>query len=347
MRLTADAERRYIRAIFTALGTSAAEAEAIADVLTEADVRGHGSHGLIRVPLNVDLLRSGFCRPRAAPRIVQERGAAALMDGDRALGPYAATLAAREALARARAQGAAAIALHRCGHIALAGYYVELIAREGLVGVLFAKSEAHVHPWGGVERQIGTNPLAVAVPTTADPFLLDMSVGATSFGKLREAAIAGRPLPAGWAVDAAGAPTTDPRAAAAISPVGGAKGYGLGLAVELLGGLLTGAGAGPMRDARGWTQYWGTLLLALDPAVFVDPAWFRAAVSAYLAQVKGSRRAPGVAEILIPGERSYRTRRERLAGGVLIADPVWEEVARLARELGVAPEQYRDLPAES
>ncbi|HLI26148.1 MAG TPA: Ldh family oxidoreductase [Chloroflexota bacterium] len=344
MRLTADAERRYIHAIFMALGTSAAEAAAMADVLTEADLRGHGSHGLIRVPLNVDLLRTGWCRAQAQPRIVQERGAAALLDGDRALGPYAATLAAREALARARRGGAAAIALNHCGHIALAGYYVELLAREGVVGVLFAKSEAHVHPWGGVERQIGTNPIAVAVPTTGDPFLLDMSVGATSFGKLREAAIAGRPLPEGWAVDATGTPTTDPRAAAAITPVGGAKGYGLGLAVELLGGLLTGVGAGPMRDARGWTQHWGTLLLALDPAVFVDPAGFRAAVSAYLAQVKGSRRAPGVAEILVPGERSYRTRRERLAHGVEIADVVWEEVAQLARELGVAPEQYVDLP---
>jgi uncharacterized oxidoreductase len=344
MLLTADAERRYIHAIFTALGASAVHAAAVADVLTEADLRGHGSHGLIRVPLNAGLLQAGNCQPDPHPRLARERPAAVLMDGDRALGPYAATLATREAIRRARETGAAAVGLNNCGHIALAGYYVELAAREDLIGLLFGKSEAHVHPHGGVERQLGTNPIAVAVPCEGDPLLFDMSVGATSAGKLREAEIAGRTLPAGWAVDADGAPTTDPAQAKAISPVGGAKGHGLALSVELLGGLLTGAGAGPMRDASGWRQYWGTLLLVLDPAAFVDVAWFKGAVSAYLAQIKSSRLAPGFDEILIPGERSYRTRRERLAHGVTIADPIWRDVAALARPLGVDAEAYVDLP---
>ena len=342
MLLTADAERRYVQAIFAALGATDDEAGAMADVLTEADLRGHGSHGLVRVPLSVGLLRGGQLQVRARPRIVQERVAAALMDGDRALGPYAASVAAREAIARARGSGAAAVALYNSGHIALAGYFVELAAQEDLIGILFGKSEAMVHPHGGAQPIVGTNPISIAIPTDGDPLLLDMATSATSSGKLREAAAAGRRIPEGWAIDASGAPTTDPEAAmrGALSPVGGAKGYGLALAAELLAGVLTGAGAGPIHSASGWRQLWGTLLIVVDPSAFTDVAAFKAAVSAYLAQVKSSRLAPGFAEILIPGERSYRTRRERLASGVTIADGVWSQVAQLARDLGVEPERY-------
>jgi LDH2 family malate/lactate/ureidoglycolate dehydrogenase len=342
MLLPADAERRYVHAIFSALHATPDEAAAMAEVLVEGDLRGHGSHGLVRVPLSANLLRSGRCQVGARPRVVQERAAAALMDGDRALGPYGATVAAREAMARARQHGAAAVALYDTGHIALAGYYVELAAREDLIGLLFGKSEASVHPQGGMDPVIGTNPVAIAIPSDGDPILLDMATSATSRGKLAEAVAAGRSLPVGWALDASGAPTTDPKAAqeGALSPVGGAKGYGLSLAVELLGGVLTGAGAGPMQDAAGWRKLWGTLFLVLDPSVFVEVAGFKRAVSAYLAEIKGSRLAPGFDEILIPGERSFRTRRESLARGVHVADNVWQNVARLARDLGVDPDAY-------
>jgi LDH2 family malate/lactate/ureidoglycolate dehydrogenase len=278
--------------------------------------------------------------------VVQERAAAALMDGDRALGPYGATVATREAMRRAGEHGAAVVALFSTGHVALGGYYVELAARDDLIGILFAKSETSIHPHGGVEPIIGTNPIAIGIPTLGDPLLLDMATSATSRGKLAEAAAAGKALPEGWAIDSEGAPTTDPRAAmrgGALSAVGGAKGYGLALAVELMAGVLTGAGAGPMRDANGWRRLWGTLILVLDPAVFVDVAAFKEAVSAYLAQVKGSRLAPGAAEILLPGERSYRTRRDQLAHGVAVADNVWAEVAVLARGLGLDPDQYLTL----
>jgi len=137
-------------------------------------------------------------------------------------------------------------------------------------------------------------------------------------------------------------PTTDPAAAleGALSPAGGAKGYGLGLAIELLAAVLTGVAPGPMLDAEGWRTHWGALILVLDPAAFTDVPTFKAAVSAYLKQIKESRRAPGVHEILIPGERSYRTRREQLARGVKIADGIWREVADLARDLGVDADSY-------
>jgi L-2-hydroxycarboxylate dehydrogenase (NAD+) len=342
MLLTAEAERRYVYDIFATLGVPQDHASAVAELVTEGDLRGHGSHGLIRVPLYAGLVRSGRARVDARPRIVQERVAAALLDGDQALGPYAATIASYEAMARARGTGVAAVAFYNCGHIGLAGYYVELAAREDLIGILFAKSEASVHPHGGYEPMIGTNPVCIGIPTAGEPLLLDMATSGTSLGKLKEAVAAGRPLPEGYAMGPDGTPTTDPAVAqaGALSPVGGAKGYGLALAVELLGGILTGAGAGAMQDASGWRKLWGGLMVVLDPATFVDVAAFKTAVSAYLAEVKASRLAPGFDEILIPGERSYRARRARLDQGVTVEDGVWQTVARIARELGVEPERY-------
>src|SRR5690349_20818516 len=342
MLVLAAAERRYVRAILAALGAADDEASAFADAICEADLRGYTSHGLLRVPETVGHLRAGTLRVGARPRVQQERAAAALMDGDRALGPYAAVVATREAMARARQVGAAAVALHNCGHVSMAGYYVELAAREDLIGILLSKGNPAVHPYGGLDRRIGTNPISIAIPTAGDPLLLDMATSATSLGALREAAVAGRTVPAGLAVDPTGAPTTDPTAAlaGALSPVGGAKGYGLGLVVELLAGALTGAGAGAMRDASGWRKLWGTLVIVVDPAAFADVPAFKAAVSAYLAEVKASRLAPGFREILIPGERALRTRREQLAHGVRVTDGIWDEVARLACGLGVEPDEY-------
>ncbi len=348
MIITADAERRYIRDIFGALGSTEPEAEALAEVLTEADLRGHGSHGFVRVLLNVNLIRREDVRPGSQPRVVRETGPTAVMDGDRANGPYAGILAAREAISRAKERGIGAVSLMECGHLGLAGYYPELAAREGFVGILAAKSESSVHPHGGVEPLIGTNPLAIAIPSDSDPLLLDISTAAVAAGKVREALRAGRPLPEGSAVDTAGNPTTDAQAAidGALSAMGGAKGYGLALAVEILGGLLTGGAVGPMGVAGrqgGATkrQLWSALIIVLDPAAFVDPGEFKTAVSSYLSRVQNSRKAPGSAEILIPGERSFRTRRERLSTGVPIEDGVWRQVADIARDLGLNPDSYK------
>ncbi|HZT09239.1 MAG TPA: Ldh family oxidoreductase [Chloroflexota bacterium] len=342
MLLTAEAERRFICAIFAALDVSPAQQDAIADVLTEADLRGYSSHGIVRVPLNVNLIRSGNVQREAHPTVIHDSGPALRIDGDRAAGPYAATVAAKQAIDRAQKHGVCAVGVSNCGHIGMAGYYVELAARTDLVGLLFAKSETFVHPYGGVEPLIGTNPIAIAIPSDPDPYLLDMSSSAIAAGKLREAQRAGRPLPMGVAVDAEGNPTTDPIAAGrgALSAAGGAKGYGLALATELLGGLLVGGVVGDMKVRDGPRALWGCLIIVVDPACLTDLADFKRRAGAYVESVRGSRKAPGFGEILIPGERSFRTRRARLAGGVPIADDVWATVSEIARGLGIDPAAY-------
>ncbi|HLH22117.1 MAG TPA: Ldh family oxidoreductase [Chloroflexota bacterium] len=341
MLVAADAERRYVRAIVRALGGADAEADAFADAICEADLRGYTSHGLLRVADAIRLVRQGVLRVGARPRLAQERPAAVLMDGDHALGPYATVAAMREAMARARRMGTASVALYDCGHIGAAGYYVELAARADLIGLLVTRGNAGMHPYGGVDRQIGTNPLAVAIPSAGEPFLLDMAASAISLGALREALARGEPIAPGLAVDAAGRPTTDPAAAlaGALAPFGGAKGYGLGLVVEVLGGLLTGAGAGTVPHPSGRLP-WGVFAVVIDPAAYTDPTAFKREVGAYFARLKTSRLAPGAREVLIPGERAFRLRREQLARGVQITDAVWAEVAALARTLGVEASEY-------
>src|SRR5581483_5069700 len=341
MILAAAAERRYVQAIVRALGGTNAEAAAVAAAICEADLRGYTSHGLLRVADAIPLVRQGVLRVGARPRIAAERPAAVLMDGDRALGPWATLAAMREAIARARRVGTASVALYDCGHIGAAGYYVERAARADLIGLLVTRGNPGMHPYGGVERQIGTNPLAVAIPSVGEPFLLDMAASATSLGALREALARGESIAAGLAVDTAGRPTTDPAAglAGALSPFGGAKGYGLGLVVEILGGLLTGAGAGTVRHSSGRLP-WGVFVVVIDPAAYTDPTEFKRAVRAYFARLKASRLAPGFREILIPGERAFRRRREQLAHGVQITDAIWAEVAALARPLGVDAAEY-------
>jgi LDH2 family malate/lactate/ureidoglycolate dehydrogenase len=347
MIITADAEQRYIRAIFSALGASEDQSAALADLLTEADLRGHGSHGLVRVVLNVNLLKKADVEPGATPHVIRETGPTAVFDGARSNGPHAAIVATRDAMRRARQYGVGAVSVQNCGHIGLAGYYVEMAAREGLIGILFAKSESSVHPHGGLEPLLGTNPVAIAVPAEPDPLLLDMSTSAVAAGKVREALRAGAALPPGSAVDPEGRPTTDPQAAidGALTAMGGAKGYGLALAVEILGGLLAGGSAGPMKATGGRRQLWGALILVLDPAAFVDADAFTETVISFLRSVQTSRRAPRSAEILVPGERSFRTRAERLKTGVPIQDEVWRQVGVLARELGIDPDDYAGAPS--
>src|SRR5258707_9110755 len=153
MLVPAAAERRYVRAILAALGAADDEASAFADAICEADLRGYTSHGLLRVPETVGHLRAGTLRVGARPRVQQERAAAALMDGDRALGPYAAVVATREAMARARRGGGAAGALPNCGPVSMAGYYVGLAARGGPVGILLTKGNPAVQPHRGLDRR--------------------------------------------------------------------------------------------------------------------------------------------------------------------------------------------------
>ena len=338
--VSADALRDLMERILAAAGCSHEQAMTTADVLMEADLRGYATHGLIRLPNMVRRIRDGMINARARPRVLNERAGSALVEGDRAMGPVGATYGASLAARKAEKAGSCAVGVVNSDHICMTGYYAGRIARSGCVGIVAGVTQPLVHPLGGTERILGTNPFSIAVPGSGDePVLLDFATSAISFGSILKAGVTGEPIPEGVAVGPDGEPTRDAKeaAAGAIAPFGGHKGYGLCLLIGLLAGPLLGAKVGkPLTESVREGHYdKGDLFIAIDPAAFGDPKTFREMVGAHVAEVKSVRRASGVEEIRTPGERSLREKERRLREGVPVEAGVWERVAEIAGELKV------------
>ena len=341
MILTFEREKSIIRALLQRLDVSEEEASATAEVLAEGDLRGFASHGLLRLPYILRALKRGTIITKAKVRVIHETPATALIDGGHGLGHHIAMHAMRLAIEKAKKQGIGAVGIHNSNHFGIAGYYAEMAVREGLIGIVTTTTDALVHPWGGVEPLLGTNALAIGIPSKPQPILLDMAMSVAARGKLVEAMKEGKPIPEGWAIGPDGLPTTDPKKglAGALSPFGGVKGYGLALALEVLAGPLVGAAAGKevvgtLEPVEGYCTK-GDFMIAIDPAAFGSVEEFKTRVQKFVAQLKNSRKAPGVEEILVPGEPEFRTREKRLRKGIPIADEVWAELEQLAKELGV------------
>ena len=338
--LTLKQEKAVIRTLLRKLGTSEEEADATAEVLAEGDLRGLGSHGILRLPYILRGLKRGKIIGRTKVRVVKETPATALIDGGHGLGHHVATRAMRLAIRKAKKHGMGAVGVFNSNHFGIAGYYAELAMREGLIGLVTTTTDALVHPWGGVEPLLGTNALAIGFPTEP-PVLLDMAMSVAARGKLVDAMKRGERIPEDWAIDRGGRPTIDPAKGleGALSPFGGVKGYALAFVLELLAGPLVGAAVG--RDVVGTLEpvegfcTKGDFMITIDPRAFVTMREFRAQARKFIEQVKSSRKAPGVREIMIPGEPERKMREQRLRGGIPISDEVWGELERIAEELKV------------
>ena len=331
--IDAARERALILDVLSGLGAGEQEAADQADVLVEGDLRGRSSHGVQRLLVIAERIRRGLITPRTQPveRWVAE--AMLTVDGSDGFGPHVALRAAAAVSDRARRTGVAAAAIRRASHLGILAVYVERIAAAGQVGLAFTTSEALVHPWGGRVALVGTNPIAIAMPAGEEPFVLDMATGAISKGEVIARGLRGEPLPLGAALDAEGRPTTDAVAAAAgaISPFGGAKGFALGLAIELMVAALTETAVGD--QVRGTLDVTdpvtkGDLLMALDPEAS-GLAPFSARLGAYLEALRGSPTAAGADGVTIPGERARAERRRRLGTGVPLPAALWRELEQL------------------
>ncbi len=326
--ITSSAAQDVIVDALTQRDVSGGDAEIQAVHLVEADLRGHGSHGLQRLPVIAGRLDAGLTDPRAAPRIELHTATAFTVHGERSLGPIAAATAVAAARERAREHGLALAAIRDCGHLGMLAPYVEELADAGLVGIMTSISEALVHPLGGRRALIGTNPIAFGIPTTGDSFVFDMATSATSMGEVLQRGAAGLRLEPGVAVDAEGNPTTDPEAAAggALSPFGGYKGFGLGLALEMLVALLTRSAIGT--DVKGTLDFdhlcnKGDLLLVVDPSRFAASSASLDTVTDYLDLIAREITPSG---LTTPGARSRRLRAERLAAGYDVPASLWDVV---------------------
>ena len=316
---------------FRAHGIDDADAVQTARVLVSADARGKHSHGLLRLPRFVRGIEHGNVDPEGAITVASERGGAATISGGSRLGPVVASAAVAEAMDRAAEFGVGAVGVHDSNHLGMLGYYTDQLLQEGYVGIGLTNTEPAMPPYGGTDPVLGTNPIAIGLPT--DPvFNLDMSTSAIARGTVLHAKESGGTLPEGVALDADGQPTTDPAAAleGTILPFGGPKGSGLAIAVEVLAGGLVGAAMGEDVTGTYHTEdpcTKGDLFVAIDPAAMGVPD-FGERAGRFLADLAAGEPAAHVDEIRLPGQASVE--RDREAETIDVEADLWDEVQALA-----------------
>ncbi|ADB52315.1 Ldh family oxidoreductase [Conexibacter woesei] len=338
-----------LAAVFSGAGLPAAAARTVATALVDADMRGIPSHGSLLVPMYVERIVKGSVATATEPATVADLGAVAVLDAGHALGVISADTAMALAIEKARAHGLGAVAVRHAFHFGGAFRYVQAAADAGMVGVAAANTRPLMPAPGGAHAVVGNNPLAVGVPRAGgEPLVLDMALSEAALGKIRLAAQEGRAIPATWATDADGAPTTDPVAAIAglLLPAAGHKGYGLALIVDVLTGVLSGGAFG--RSVNGLYADTGVpndcahFFLALDVARFAgDLDTFSARVAELSAQVTSPPTAPGVERLLVPGqleaERHAAAREQGVALDATVLARLRETAASVGVELGEPP----------
>ena len=347
-RVPFAALRDFIATALERLGLPAGDAAQTAALMAEADLQGSDGHGVIRLVPYSKRIRAGSINLDPDIRVIEERAAMALLDGDNAMGHLVMSRAAEMAIAKARTAGVAWVGARMSNHAGPASLYARMPLAHGMIGMYFAVGNAnHLPPWGGLDMLLSTNPLAVAIPAGSEaPIVLDMATTVAAYGKVKARAQRGESMPEGWMIDRQGKPLTDPKRAAEglLLPLGGAeagyKGYGLALIIGILAGTLNGAAMGRdvidfNADQAGITNT-GQAILAIDIAAFGDPAAFRSRIDVLVRDLRQSERLPDVERIWMPGEQSAAKRTAYARDGIPLSAPLIKALDDFAGELGIA-----------
>jgi ureidoglycolate dehydrogenase (NAD+) len=311
----------------------------VAASLVWTSLRGTDSHGIARVPIYVERLRGGVLNPRPRPSVLRRDGAIAVVDGDQGPGQVAALFATDLSIELAREYGVGVVSVRRSAHYGAAAYYAMRAAEQGLVAMSMTNTEPLVIPYGGSEPALGTNPICLAAPSAGGIFNVDMATSQVAMNRVWNARDEGRPIPEGWGVDEQGRTTTDAAAVTAGMPLGGYKGYGLALMVEVLCGVLAGAGVrhgvGELYGGDNEPQDTGHFHLAIDPERTVGRERFATVLDGLLAELRAIPPSPGYDEVLVAGDPEDRARAERERSGVPIEPALWGTLRALSEDLGV------------
>ena len=350
MRFPLTRLETFVASVFEAVGAPPEHAAIVASRLLEGDLRGRTGHGLMRVRQYADRARAGGINVEPDVHVVNDTPVSALVDGDNGFGPLVMTRAAELAIEKAGSSGLAWVSTRNSNHAGAAGVYPALALRRGLGAIYMAVAAANVMPpWGGVERLLGTNPIAVAIPAgESDPFQLDIATTVASQGTIRVMATTGQALPEGWVVDEAGRPITDPARAEEgfLLPIGGHKGSGLNVMIGLLAGVLNGAAFGGEvvgRDQRSTPTNTGQMILVFRPDLFMAREDFGIAMDRHLEGLRRSRPRDPLQPVRLPGDRAVEREADQRRHGVDVPARLIEDLAALAAELDLpdrlAPEQ--------
>jgi L-2-hydroxycarboxylate dehydrogenase (NAD+) len=341
--IDSDRLREFVAAALERAGLSAADAAIASDCFVDADIRGISTHGVSRLPIYVDALRRGFNQAKPLIEVHRTSHATAVIDGGDGMGTLVAVRGMREAIALASKSGIGMVAVRNTNNFGHAGYYAALAAANGCVGIALSNACPAVAPFGGCQAILGTNPIAVAAPGGGRPdFLLDISSSVVSRGWLRLAARDDEPIPEGLAVTNNGAPVRTARDALAgvLLPFGQHKGSGIAMIVDLVAGVLAGAGFGSgvrsmyvPGEARGNV---GHAFIAIRISAFIDPSEYELRYRAWYDALKATPPAQGHDAVMIPGERAAAHSRKQRREGVEIDAETWQTLQKLAADLGLS-----------
>jgi L-2-hydroxycarboxylate dehydrogenase (NAD+) len=342
-RIPFERLREFITLAMSRLGLPQADAEIVGRLMAEAELQGSDGHGAIRLMPYARRIRAGGINLHPDIRVVQERPAMALLDGDNGMGHLVMHQAARIAIRKARQCGVAWVGSRLSNHAGPASLYARMPMAEDMIGMYFAVGNAnHLPAWGGLDMLLSTNPIAVGVPAGDEPdVVLDMATTVAAYGKVKAKAQRGEQMPVGWMIDRLGRPLTDPKRAEEgfLMPIGGYKGYGLSLIVGLLAGTLNGAAMGSevvdFNHDDTTTTNTGQAIVAIDLAAFGDVAEFKARVDRLVRELRASERMPDVERIWLPGEQSHEKRLRNQREGIPLPEALLTQLETFARDMGI------------
>ncbi len=329
----------FVEAILSAAGVPAHKASIAASSLVGANLRGVDSHGILLVPRYVDKIRAAEIDVLAEGVVLSEAGACLLFDGQNGVGQWISEQCCDHAVRIATSLGIGMVVARDSNHFGAAAWWAQKIRSHGMIGLVFCNASPLVPPWQGKQGRIGTNPICMAVP---GPWLLDMATTTVAANRIFKEVVNGREeIPTGWAMDKDGVPTTSSAVAAKglLMPLGGYKGSGLGMMVEILCAVLAGSAmateVGGVRIA-GKPSRTSQTFLAIDVARFMPLEAFTARMEKLVAMIKDTPPAAGYSEVMVAGDPEWRTEAERRARGVPVEDGNWTELCQTAASLGVA-----------
>ena len=342
-----DTLRDFIASAFEAFSFPPDDARSIATLIAEAEMQGSDGHGAIRLAPYIKRIRAGGVNIRPNIRVINERAATALIDGDNGMGHLVMRRAAQIAIEKARVAGAAWVGARMSNHAGPASLYARMPLAHDMIGLYYAVGNAnHLPAWGGLDMLLSTNPLAAAIPAgTEEPIVLDMATTVAAYGKVKARAQRGEMMPEGWMIDRQGRPLTDPKRSEEgfLLPLGGTeagyKGYGLALVIGLLAGTLNGAALGKQtidfnKDVSSVTNT-GQAICAIDVSAFGDVDEFKRSVDTLIRDLRSSERMPGVERIWMPGEQSAQKRNSHARDGIPIGPALRRNLDAVADDLAI------------
>jgi len=337
MKIKAEVLEDFCKNILIKLGASEERAEIVSECMILANLRDVDSHGIRRLPVYVQRIEKGLVNPKGKITISLDKKAAVVLDGGLSFGEVVGKCACDIAIEKAKKYGTGIVTCRNTNHFGMAAYYGSYLAENNMIGIVISNANASIAPWGGKVSMFGTNPLCIAIPAKDRPhIILDMAMSIVARGKIRAAEEKGEKIPDNWAIGSNGKPTDDPSEAikGSLLPIGGPKGYGMALIIDVLSGMFSNARYSTeiksMFDLSG-TSGMGHFFQAIDIETFTSADKFKEKIDDYIKDIKDSPKKEGVTEIYLPGELEYLSMIKKRKEGITLPEEVLKKLQRLEK----------------